>query len=337
MRAADQLVVASVFVNASDVFHHSAGAVLAFVIDGLRAQCRGQLLGVGGEGGGDEGKGGASDEGKAGGGVAMDGEAEKERASKDDVDVLVSDLSQEMQFVLERGRSLFVVLDGIPASVAPLVATAVLHAHKYALLSAHAAHPTADDLRGSATIEGRVGQGELVGSKTWPGCARVQCMITVDWIPTELERYLGLLATNYSLPPLSGGEQRAIRQVWEKNLQERPARPRALSGGAGASSVERTHKRTGASVGLVQGGQVDWGALSAKNSSPLDIVLGVVLRHAHDRRLVGNKSEGVEGRARGDAWESLLDVVEGMVGNARMGALAAAALASVQKGDGRGV
>jgi len=313
VRASDQLVVASVFVNPGDAGHEGGAAVLWGVASALRAQCREQLR-VAAQDDSAVGPGGAHAEGD--GDVVESSAAVKKTPDTagpvgGDTAALVGELSQVVQEVIGHGRSVFLVVDGLPAHVAPLAARAVLDAHKCALLAAFTARP--------ALVGG--GEASGGGGKMWASMARVQCVLTVDSVAVELSRNEGLLVRSHSLPPLSSGEQRAIRQVWEQRLGQRAHAGGEVGGWAG--------------VGGERGGE------HSKNSAPSpskgltlarDVVFDAVLRHVKgpdglDEAVKTGGERNKDARAR--AWGHLLDAVEGVVGRARMSALASVATADV--------
>ncbi len=108
------------------------------------------------------------------------------------------------------------VLDGLSEEAVSLAARSVLHAHKHSFLAALAA-------RGGGGGGGGGGAGAGGGEVVWEGIARVQCIMTTEVFPVEMERQKGLLVESLSLPPLCDRERRALRAVWEEALTSRSA------------------------------------------------------------------------------------------------------------------
>jgi len=111
-----------------------------------------------------------------------------------------------------------VVLDGLSEEAVSLAARSVLHAHKHSFLAALAARGG-----GGGGGGGGAGRGAGVGEVAWEGIARVQCIVTTEVFPVEMERQKGLLVESLSLPPLCDRERRALRGVWEDALISRSA------------------------------------------------------------------------------------------------------------------
>ena len=275
-RGADQLVLASAFIgeehgvlDVDDIsgVHDGADVVAEGVLCKLREQIAAQMPELG---------------------LTQDPKAQD----------LEADLADLLLRVLHKGKSICVVLDGLPAPHILKAATAALSAHRSCFLDPPLAETAAVGGAGAAGGGGK-GRGLMAGQ--WHGRPRLQCVVMAEGVPLELEPLKGYLVREVGLPALSLREKQAVRQVWmdalkvEKNKETSARRERNAPGLAGLRT-------------------------------PRDIVVACLGKAVQGRASWLDEEVRSNDTAGGDGWAKVVGLVEGKIGPGRVSAVAEALL-----------